>query len=51
MKNIIAIIVAIIEALLLYKLINDESAIYKLRYKILTAGIILVMVAFTAFAV
>ena len=50
MNNIIAIIIAIIEALLLYKLINDESAAYKLRYKMLTAFVILAMVAFTALA-
>lgn len=50
MNNIIAIIIAIIEAALLYKLINDESAAYKLRYKIFTASIILAMVAFVAFA-
>lgn len=51
MKNIIAMIIAILEALLLYKLINDESAIYKLGYKIFTVGIILAMIVFTAFAV
>lgn len=50
MNNVIAIIIAIIEAALLYKLINDESAAYKLRYKVFTAFIILAMVAFTAFA-
>lgn len=50
MKNIIAIIIAILEALLLYKLINDESAIYKLRYKVFTVSIIIVMIVFTAFA-
>ena len=50
MNNIIAIIIAIIEALLLYKLINDESAAYKLKYKIFTASIILAMVAFVVFA-
>lgn len=50
MNNIIAIIIAIIEALLLYKLINDESAAHKLRYKMLTAFVILAMVAFTALA-
>lgn len=48
MNNIIAITIAIIEALLLYKLINDESAAHKLRYKIFTASIILAMIAFTA---
>ena len=51
MKNIIAMIIAILEAMLLYKLINDESAIYKLKYKLLTVGIILAMIVFTAFAV
>lgn len=50
MNNIIAITIAIIEALLLYKLINDESAAHKLRYKIFTASIILAMIAFTALA-
>ncbi len=50
MNNIIAIIIAIIEAALLYKLINDESAAYKLRYRMLTASIILAMVAFVVFA-
>lgn len=50
MNNIIAIIIAIIEAALLYKLINDESAAYKLRYKMFTAFMILAMVAFVVFA-
>ena len=49
-NNSIAIIIAIAEAILLYKLINDESAIYKLRYKIFTVGIILAMIAFVVFA-
>lgn len=50
MNNIIAIIIAIIEAALLYKLINDESAACKLRYKMFTAFIILAMVAFVVLA-
>lgn len=50
MNNVIAIIIAIIEAALLYKLTIDESAAHKLRYKIFTAGIILTMIAFVAFA-
>lgn len=49
-NNIIAIIIAIVESILLYKLINDESAAHKLRYKIFTVGIILAMIAFVVFA-